>query len=115
MRIAGMGHVVFAVAMIALGVLGLVTGDFASVWQSVPKALPGREVLVYVCALLELVLGTGLLWTRSAAPAARALLAYMLLWLLLLRVPNLFTAPTAEVSWSGCGETAVMLAGAWVL
>lgn len=115
MRIASLGQAVFAATLVALGILGLVTGDFASVWQAVPKGLPGREALAYLCALIELALGAGLLFQRTATPASRALLAYMILWLLLLRVPALITAPTVEVSWSGCAETAVMVAGAWVL
>ena len=115
MRIASLGHAVFAAALMALGILGLVKGDFVAVWQPVPKGVPAREVLVYLCAFICLASGIGLLWQRSAATAVRVLLAFLLLWLLLVRVPGIIHAPTVEGSWFGGGETAVMLAGAWVL
>jgi uncharacterized membrane protein len=115
MRIASVGHAVFAATMIALGILGLVRGDFTSVWQSVPKAFPGREVLVYVCALVSLACGVGLLLPRIAAVAARVLVVYLLLWLLLFKGRFVLADPTSAVAYETCGETAVILAAAWAL
>ena len=115
MRIASIGHAVFAATMIALGILGLIKGDFTAVWQPVPKGVPAREIVVYLCAFISLASGIGLLWTRTAAPAARVLLAWFLVWFLLWRLRAILRAPASQESWSGCGETAVMVAGAWIL
>ena len=114
MRIKSVGHAVFAVTFIGLGILGLIQHDFTVVWHPVAKGLPAREVLVYLCAIICLASGLGLLWRRTAAAAAGVLLGALLPWLLLMRLPALFLAPSVGTSWPS-GETAVMLAGAWIL
>jgi len=114
-RIASVGQAVFAATMIALGVIGLTKGDFAPLWQPVPKGMPAREALAYLCAFIALGCGIGLLLRRTTATAARVLLAYLLLWMLLFKVRAIILAPTVEVSYQSCGETAVLVAGAWVI
>jgi len=115
MRVAGAGHAVFAATMVALGVQGLVRGDFTAIWQPVSAGVTGRELLAYLCAGISLASGAGLLWALTAAHAARLLLLWLLLWFLLFRLPEIFLAPSAAVTWEGAGETVVIVAGAWVL
>ncbi len=115
MRIASMGHAVFAATLIALGVLGLIKGDFTPIWDAVPKELPAREALGFLCALISLLCGIGLFWRRTAAAAARVLFVYLLLWMLAFKAPFIVLAPLVEGSYQSWGETAVLLAGAWVL
>ena len=115
MGIASFGHAAFAATMVALGIMGLIKGEFTPTWAGVPKAVPAREVLAYLCAFISLVSGIGLLWRRTALVASRVLLASFLVWLLLFRVPLIFRTPTATVAWWASGDTAVMAAAAWVL
>lgn len=114
-RFATAGQILFAAVMIWLGVMGLGKGDFVQVWQPVPKWVPARELLAYLCALISLGSGIGLLWQRSASIAARVLFASLMVWLLVLRLPNLFfEKPLVLVAWT-FGSTGVMVAATWVL
>jgi len=115
MRVASMGHAVFAATMIILGLMGLIPGDFAPIWQPVPRGLPGREALAYLCAVISFACGLGLLWRRAAAAAARVLFVYLLLWMLVFKGRFIILAPTVEGSYQSCGENAVVVAAAWIL
>src|SRR5689334_18642385 len=104
----------FAVGMIGLGILALIYGDFAMVWQPVPEWVPGRTVLAYASGGIMLLGGIGLLVRATAAWSVRILFPYLIVWALL-KVPALFVAPKIEAVWLGFGELAVLLAGGWVL
>jgi uncharacterized membrane protein YphA (DoxX/SURF4 family) len=110
-----MGHAVFAATLIGVGIMGFVEGDFAPIWHALPKGLPARDALAYLCAFVSLACGAGLFWKRSAAIAARVWLVYLVLWLLVFRLRDIFAAPAVLGAWYGSVETAEFIAGAWVL
>jgi len=114
MRIESIVHASFAVTMIGLGTIGLLRPDFVPVWNPVPATVPAREPLLYLGALISLTCGIGLLVQRVAIIAARLLLATLLLWLLLFRLPRFLYAPAFEACWWVFPLT-VMLAAAWIL
>jgi len=115
MRSASPGRIAFAGVIIAVGIVGLVTGDFAPIWAPVPKEIPARAALAYYCGFISIACGAGLLSQRSLYAASGVLLAVLGLWLLLLRLAPIALQPTSQEAWSGFGETAVVTAGAWAL
>jgi uncharacterized membrane protein len=104
----------FAVGMIGLGILALIYGDVALVWQPVAPWIPGRTALAYVSGLVMLLGGVGLLLSSTVAWSTRILFPYLIVWLLL-KAPALFVAPQMEAVWLGFGEIAVLMTGGWVL
>jgi uncharacterized membrane protein len=100
--------------MIGLGILALVYGDFALVWQPVAPWIPGRTVLAYGSGLIMVLGGVALLLRATSTWSIRILFPYLIVWLML-KVPALLVAPQMEAVWLGFGELAVLMAGGWVL
>jgi uncharacterized membrane protein YphA (DoxX/SURF4 family) len=112
----GWGHPLLALTMIGLGTIGLYSGDFASVWQRLPiENIPGQKALAYATAIVELLAGIGILFRPTIAIASRVLLGFLVLWVVLLKLPDVVAAPLMEAMWLGFGEIGVVVAGAWIV
>ena len=69
------GRHVYGVGIMAIGSLSLAWGDFVN-GQSVPATFPDRPVLAYVAGAFMLVAGAFMLWRRTSAWSAPAVVAY---------------------------------------
>lgn len=108
-------HLVFALTIIAIGIMGLLTHTFAPIWAGVPKALPDRQVLAFCSTFIALACGVGLLANRTAIVAAFVLSVFLIVWTALFKVPFIIRYPLVEGPYQSCGENAVLIAGAWLL
>ena len=66
---SNLGRYVYGVAAIFLGLLGLVSGDFATTWQNVGPNIPLRVPLAYLTAIIELAGGIALSHSPHVARA----------------------------------------------
>lgn len=106
---------VFAAVLIGFGVLGLIYGNAAAIWEPIPKSLPARPVIIYLCAVVEIGIGVGLLARPAVIAACRVLVPFLLLWMVFIKFPPVFLAPQVMVNWESLGELLATLAGGWCL
>jgi uncharacterized membrane protein len=108
------GLCLFAAGLIGLGVIALIVGDFALVWQPVPESLPGRHAVALATGVLMILLGLGLSFRVTRAWAVRILLPYLVVWAAL-KIPAVVVAPKMEAVYLGLGELTLLLSGGWTL
>lgn len=106
--------VLYGLGAMALGVIGLIFGDFALQWQPVPKDVPGHHALALFSGAIMLILGLGVLWARTARAASAALALVYLGWVAL-HGPGVAAAPASVASWLGLAETLSLAAGGLAL
>lgn len=104
----------FSSALAALGLLTVLSRDFAYDWQPVSSALPFRAATAVLCGLFMIALAAALLIRRTEDLAAQLLLPFLLVWLSL-KIPAVIAVPKVEGVWLGLGEIGMLVGGGWAL
>jgi uncharacterized membrane protein YphA (DoxX/SURF4 family) len=105
---------IYGLAAVVLGLVGLVWGDFAVVWQPAPNGVAGRTGLAYAVAVAPLLAGLAMEWRRTAGHAALVLTVLYSLGVIVLAVPRVIAHPSVFVSWYGVAEPLALAAGGLV-
>jgi uncharacterized membrane protein len=114
MRVVGLGHGLFAIAVASLAILKFTFHDFAPMWHSNPAGSPWQEAWEYGSALLLLAASVGLCFSRTAVASALTIGAYLVIWALA-DVPPILSKPLSMGSWYGLCEVLTSIAGTWIL
>jgi uncharacterized membrane protein len=115
-RIWRAAHVAYGVGVAAMGVLCLLTGSLAYLFQPVPRWVPLRQWVAYASGALLIASGLALLARRTTRIAALVLTVnFAFFWLLLLHVPKALAEPMVVGNWEGCGLNMAVVAGTWIL
>jgi uncharacterized membrane protein YphA (DoxX/SURF4 family) len=112
--LSNLGSRVYGLGAVALGLVGLVWGDFATVWQPVQADVPHREALAYVAAACLLSAGVAIQRRRSA-PAGLLVLAILYCIFALLWLPRVVGYPQIFGTWGGFLEEMALVAAASVV
>ena len=114
-RMGRAGQVAYGVGAAGMGVLILLSGNLASVFQPVRPWVPLRQWLAYVSGALLLTGGLALIATKRTWLAALVLTVNFFFWLLVLNLPNALARPMVVGNWEGCGLNMTVVAGGWIL
>ncbi|HEX8686631.1 MAG TPA: hypothetical protein VF736_20155 [Pyrinomonadaceae bacterium] len=115
--LSNLGGRVYGLGAAALGLVGLVWGDFATNWQPIqalPFAVPHRMALAYAAAAGLLAAGVAIQWRRSA-PAGLLVSAIIYLIFALLWLPRVVGYPQIFGTWAGFLEEFALVAAAAVV
>lgn len=109
------GRYLFAIAIIAFGIIQLVNMNFMSGFLPVSEKFPVRKLFLYLTSFLFLFGGLGMIATASYRFAARYI-GYVLLFLCF--VPHLITLLTNihdPGPWTSIAENAALCGGAFII
>lgn len=105
----------YGLGAVALGLTGLVWGDFAVVWQPAAKGYAGPTPLGYAVAVLPLVAGLAMQWRRAMFYSAAVLFVPYCVAILFFDVPRGFAHASDFGAWYGVLENSALAAAAFII
>ncbi|HEY6620953.1 MAG TPA: DoxX family protein [Steroidobacteraceae bacterium] len=105
---------IYGLGAIALGLTGLVWGDFAVVWLP-GKGYAGPTPLGYAVAVIPLLAGLAMQWQRAAFYSAVALFVPYCFATIFFDVPRGFANPAEFGAWYGVFENSALAAAAFII
>ena len=109
------GRLLYALAIVLLGVKMLVVGGLPADLIRKPEDLPDRAVLGYVVGSLWVIIGGCIALKTRVRVAALALAGVLFLFALSSHLPNLLTNPANPAPWTPFFELVALAGGALVL
>jgi uncharacterized membrane protein YphA (DoxX/SURF4 family) len=106
---------VYGLGAVALGITGLVWGDFAVVWQPARNGYAGPSPLGYAVAVIPLLAGLAMQWQRAALVGALALFVPYCLAILFFDIPRGFAHAADFGAWYGVLENSALAVGALII
>lgn len=115
-RLIPFGRILFALALIGLGVEHFVLGDFvtgrAPAW---PEWLPGRSVGAAVSGIAVILCALAILMGRRARLAALFVGSLVLVWALFRHIPVVAGDALLGPTWTGAGKALTLFGGAFAI
>ena len=106
---AALGIRVYGLGAIALGLVGIIWGNFALQWQPVAPWFPARTLLAYLFAAALLV--AGVITQQRPKTGVAALIALYGAVVVLMHGPAVIQNPDAFYVWNGAAEQLALVAG----
>lgn len=114
---SNLGVHVYGIAAVAFGIIGLIWGDFASVWQPIealPFPVPHCAAFAYIFAFCFLMGGLAIQWPRSARIGA-VILGILYGFCALFWLPRVIGFPKIVGTWLGFAEEFVLVIAAVIV
>ena len=109
------GATFFGIAVLAIGVIHIMTGNFPAGLLPVPAGLPGRTFFAYADGALMILAGLLIISQKFAKAGAMLASALFLVLLILLHRPLLYSKIHDGGEWTATFEVIFFLAGALLI
>ena len=113
--LCSLGRILFALPIVAFGLLHVALGDLGTRFAPAPEGMPGRGIAAYALGLVLIGIGLAIVFDMRARTAALALAGLIALSLLFFYVPRIAARPGFGGSWTNPAKYFAILSGALLI